>query len=157
MPQHISLWAHSANHLSVRAPPPPPSFKRNPILSFFLSPNQDELHVNQANNVNIQLFRGSVHRIDMNARSWGHSSTRWPPSVFCTLRLNYWLFCRGQNPTLWKASCPVGYSKFVKQLVAAFIYFLVYLTTFPQTPPKPVLHRRRSSASRFNFQYPVFS
>ena len=50
-------------------PLPLTSFKRNPILNFFLSPNQDELHVNQANNVNIQVFRGSVHRIDMNARS----------------------------------------------------------------------------------------
>jgi hypothetical protein len=100
--QHIFLWIHSANHLSLTAPPPP-SFKRNPILNFFLSPNQDELHVIRANNVNNQLFLGSVHRMDMNARSGGHSSTRWPPSVCCNLQLTYWLFCRGQILTLWNA------------------------------------------------------
>jgi len=130
VPQHIFLWAHSANHLSVRAPPPP-SFKRNPILSFFLSPNQDELHVIRANNVNIHLFGGSVHRKDMNGRSWGHSSTRWPPSVCCTLQLCYWLFCKGQNATLWKALCLLRCSNFVMKSDVPSIHSVVCLTTGP--------------------------
>jgi hypothetical protein len=50
--------------------PPPPSFKRNPILNFFLSPNQDELHVIRASNVNIQLFGrvGALHRHEYQGR-----------------------------------------------------------------------------------------
>jgi hypothetical protein len=37
------------------------------------------------------------------------------------------------------------------------IHFAVCLTTGPQPFPKRVLHRVRSSASFFNFQYPLFS
>jgi hypothetical protein len=57
VPQHIFLWAHSANRLSVTAPPPP-SFKRNPILNFFLSSNQDELHVVRANTLTFNSSEG---------------------------------------------------------------------------------------------------
>ena len=40
---------------------------------------------------------------------------------------------------------------------AQYILLLVCFTTGPQPLPKPVLHTVRSSASSFNFQYPLFS
>jgi len=37
-----------------------------------------------------------------------------------------------------------------------FIHSAVYLTTGAYPIPKPVLHTVRSSASSFNFRYPLF-
>jgi len=41
--------------------------------------------------------------------------------------------------------------------VSLFVHSAVFLTTGPQPLPKRVLRRVRSSASSFNFQYPLFS
>ena len=45
----------------------------------------------------------------------------------------------------------------LKVTIHLFVHCAVCLTTGPQPLPKRVLHTVRSSASSFNFQYPLFS
>ena len=46
---------------------------------------------------------------------------------------------------------------FSKAILRPNLFSVVCLTSGPQPLPKPVLQTVRSSASSFNFQYPVFS
>jgi hypothetical protein len=48
-------------------------------------------------------------------------------------------------------------TKIISLLMIGIIHSVVCLTTGPLPLPKRVLHRDRSCAFSFNFQYPLFS